>query len=442
MISPERGRAMRKVAAGSVILPGLLNAVGAQTPVAHEPQSLSERLKAVQEYQRQQIKAARDAGKMPNGREILKAKTELARKYAARFKVEDAHGADLILLAKLYQEAEEIDLALTAINKRLAESDLTPPLRAEALLEAAQTALASPVKEENVGKAERYVAELDSMTDEFIKQKLNAHGRLGGYYSYADIDEKNLDHHNAILALIGKLNQDERKAFDNVKFGAYQAIALVNANRGEPGKAIEILKQAQAELSDAQFSKQWAEQSIALYSLVGKAGAPINGDYWLNAAPETRQVDLRGHVTLIQFTAHWCGPCRKSYPAMLKFHERFNKDGLEVMLATQLYGYFEDSQELKPEAEIEADRKYYIERHKIPFKISVQARPERAKEGKVVSGADLNESNYFVGGIPQIVLLDKQGIVRQILIGWDPANESRVTRLIEKLLKEPSTAIK
>ena len=39
---------MPKVAAVSVILLGLLNAAGAQTPVAHEPQSLSERLKAVQ----------------------------------------------------------------------------------------------------------------------------------------------------------------------------------------------------------------------------------------------------------------------------------------------------------------------------------------------------------------------------------------------------------
>src|SRR5262249_18849136 len=120
---------MRKVAAVSVILLGLLNAVGAQTPVAHEPQSLSERLKAVQEYQRQQIKGAGAGGKMPKGGEILKAKPELARKYAARFKVEDAHGADLILLAKVYEEAEEIALALTAINNRLAESDLPPPLR-------------------------------------------------------------------------------------------------------------------------------------------------------------------------------------------------------------------------------------------------------------------------------------------------------------------------
>ncbi len=432
---------MHKLTAVSVVLLGLLNAAVAQTPVAPEPQSASECLKAIQEYQRQQIKAARDAGKTLNNREILKAKTELAQKYAARFKVEDVKGAELIPLAGLYQGAQQIDLAFAAINKRLAESDLAPPLRAEALLQGADVALASPVREENLGKAERYAAELDSMPDEFIKQKLDAHSRLGGYYSYADIDEKNLEHHKTILSLVEKLSQDERKKLGSLPFNAYRAIALVNANRGEPGKAIEILKQAQAELGDAKFVKQMADQNIALYSLIGKAGPPIKGDYWFNAPPETKQVDLRGRVTLIQFTAHWCGPCRKSYPAMLKFHEKFARDGLEVMLATQLYGFFEDSRDLEPDAEMEANRKYYIDHHKIPFKISVQSRPERTKLG-AISGVDVNESKYFVNGIPQIVLLDKQGIVRQILIGWDPANESRVTRLIEELLKEPSTAMK
>jgi thiol-disulfide isomerase/thioredoxin len=428
---------MRKLIAISIVLVGLLNPVVAQTPVAQEPQLLSECLNAVQEYQRRQINMARDAGKRPNNREILKAKTELAQKFAARFKLEKVEGPDLILLARLYQEAEQIDLAFNALNKRLTESDLTPPLRAETLLSATQTALASPVKEENVRRAESCVAELDSMPDKFIKQKLEAHSRLGGYYSYADIDEKNLDHHNAILGLIGKLSQEERKVFNNAKINAYQSIALVKANRGAADQAIETLKQARAEFSGSQNVVKSLDKAIELYSLVGKAGAPIKGDFWINAPPETRQVDLRGRVTLIQFTAHWCGPCRKSYPAMLKFHEQFSKDGLEVMLATQLYGYFEDSQELKPEAEMEANRKYYIERHKIPFKISVQARPERTKDGVGVSGEESNESKYFVGGIPQIVLLDKRGVVRQILIGWDPANESRVTQLIEKLLKEP-----
>jgi hypothetical protein len=38
------------------------------------------------------------------------------------------------------------------------------------------------------------------------------------------------------------------------------------------------------------------------------------------------------------------------------------------------------------------------------------------------------------------VLLDKQGIVRLVLIGWDPANEARVTNLIGQLLEETAVA--
>jgi hypothetical protein len=47
-----------------------------------------------------------------------------------------------------------------------------------------------------------------------------------------------------------------------------------------------------------------------------------------------------------------------------------------------------------------------------------------------------NEGKYFVGVFPQHVLLDKRGIVRQILFGWGAANETRLTRMIEQLLQE------
>jgi hypothetical protein len=107
-------------------------------------------------------------------------------------------------------------------------------------------------------------------------------------------------------------------------------------------------------------------------------------------------------------------------------------------MATELYGYFDRREDLKPEEEVAADRDYYIEHHKLPFKIAVESKM-RTSEGK--PAAEQSESNsmkYIVGGIPQIVLLDKQGVVRQILIGWDPANEARMTKLIEELLKEPA----
>lgn len=103
-------------------------------------------------------------------------------------------------------------------------------------------------------------------------------------------------------------------------------------------------------------------------------------------------------------------------------------------MATELYGYFDGRQDLKPEEEMAANREYYIERYKLPFKIAVE--PQLDPAGRTAAARETNQGKYFLGGVPQSVLLDKQGIVRQILIGWDPANETRLTKQIERLLKD------
>jgi RecB family endonuclease NucS len=50
----------------------------------------------------------------------------------------------------------------------------------------------------------------------------------------------------------------------------------------------------------------------------------------------------------------------------------------------------------------------------------------------------MNEDRYKVGGIPQIVVVDKQGKIRLIVVGWDPAAEACLNRLVERLLAEPT----
>ena len=404
------------------------------------PQSVQECLTAVRAYPNQQLKAARDAGKKPDYREITKAKTDLARQYAAQFRAEELSGKDLLLLAQLYQEAEQFDLAEETILKSLVSPSLSQSEKADAFVAGVNIAVSKDPTAEKLKQAEAYVAALDAMGNEVCKQQIRAHARLGGYYSYADIDALNLLHHEKILALLKMLKPEDKKEFSFLPANSYSSIALVHANRGDTTKAIAVLQQGKAELTDPQQSK-YLEDAIQRYSLIGNVGASLQGDYWLNTPAETKQLELPGKVTLIQFTAHWCVPCKKSYPAMMKYHNQYAKAGLRVVFSTELYGFFEKQQDLKPEAEMAANRGYYLEHYKIPFPVAVQKSPERKPNEP--PAAQLNGTQYRVGGIPQIVLLDRAGVVRLVMVGWDPANEERTTRLIETLLNEaPKTAQK
>jgi hypothetical protein len=57
-------------------------------------------------------------------------------------------------------------------------------------------------------------------------------------------------------------------------------------------------------------------------------------------------------------------------------------------------------------------------------------------DGKPVYQRDPNDDHYRVGGIPQIQLIDKHGTIRLMMVGYDDANEEKLAKLIEGLLKE------
>lgn len=257
--------------------------------------------------------------------------------------------------------------------------------------------------EESVKLGETLIGQIDALSNAVLKQKISAHSHMAGYYAYVDIDDKNLEHHAAMLKLINELPANEPNSYSSWRGAAYQRIALVHANRGKTDAALKTLRQAKAELGADGF-----DRDIARYSLVGQMGAPLKGKHWINAAPETKEIDVQGRVTLIQFTAHWCGPCRKSYPAMLKFHQQFHERGLNVMMATQLYGFFGDRQDLKPDDEMAANREYYVEHHKIPFKrwkprlkAQIERRPRRGRTRTTTStsSAGSRKSCSWIGKV-------------------------------------------
>jgi thiol-disulfide isomerase/thioredoxin len=432
---------MQKGISFTIVYALLMIAANAGTLQQPEPQTVAECLQAVQRYTPRQEEAARIAGQKPNFRAYEAQAKELARQYAARFELQKLSGSDLLTLALLYVEAGEYELARTATRRRLDEANLGAGDRAEALATTVVVITKGAPGVEDLRLAEEFTAQLDALSDAALKHKIAAHKRLAGHYNSNDMEEEKLLMHDAaILKLVAQLPPEERDKYARQNLSVYGRLATTYANRGLIEKALETCRQGGEEAlrQGRPEARTSYDRCIERYSLIGRPGAPLKGLYWLNVAPETKQLDLRGRVTLLQFTAHWCAPCRKSYPALLKINRQFKERGLDVVLSTQLYGYFAERQDLKPEEELAAIREYYVEHYKLPFRIAVEPQFDLSDKTAAAGAAwrETNEGKYFGGGYPRSVLFDKQGIVREILIGWDPASEARLFNMIERLLKD------
>jgi thiol-disulfide isomerase/thioredoxin len=208
-------------------------------------------------------------------------------------------------------------------------------------------------------------------------------------------------------------------------------MAEVLAGQGKNPEALDYLERAPRELPEVAGVEQQLASELSRYKQVGTEAAPIVAKFWLNPVADTLQ--LKGKVTLVEFTAHWCGPCRESYPGLKRLEARFKGKPFQVALATEIYGSFEGRQVDKP-VEIEADRGYYVEHHgfDVPVAINESARDEEGNE----SAEPSLFQRYQVGGIPQIHIIDKRGVHRLIMVGYDDANEEKLAAFIAKLLAE------
>lgn len=176
------------------------------------------------------------------------------------------------------------------------------------------------------------------------------------------------------------------------------------------------------------------EAARAHLALVGQQGPLPETDAWLNGAPLAAR-DLAGKVVLLDFWAVWCGPCIATFPHLREWHEKFADKGLVIVGVTHYYNYDWDEQanRIKPEKDLSHERECaatekFLAFHNLKHRIAVIDRDAKFDE------------NYLVRGIPQAVLLDRQGKVRLIRVGSGPKNAKDLERMIEALLAEPPAA--
>lgn len=122
--------------------------------------------------------------------------------------------------------------------------------------------------------------------------------------------------------------------------------------------------------------------------------------------------DYAGKVLYIDFWASWCGPCRKSLPALNELYGDLQERGLEV-LAVNL-------------DESKADMDRFLEKYPVDYRI-------------VQDPQGINPKVYGIPGLPTAYIVDRSGTVQAVHIGFKKNDKERLRTALEALLDQPAS---
>jgi len=168
---------------------------------------------------------------------------------------------------------------------------------------------------------------------------------------------------------------------------------------GTPATAIAVNRRGVIRVLDpeallAQIPTRGRDLFEPAFALPDLAGKPVRLD------------DYRGKVTLVNFWASWCEPCRAEFPHMAELYRDFNRKDFDIAAIS------DDVSDSKMRA--------FVAEFRPPFPILV--------------GRGNMKAAYHYRGLPYSVLLDKRGRIIERIFGF--GGESEFRHLRETIAKE------
>jgi len=122
-----------------------------------------------------------------------------------------------------------------------------------------------------------------------------------------------------------------------------------------------------------------------------------------------RLSELRGNVVLINFWASWCGPCRQEMPLLDELYTQYKPLGFTILGVN----VEEDS----------AQAKDLLKKIPVSFPVLFDNENKVSKLYKVVA-------------MPSTVIVDRDGNMRYVHLGYQPGYEQRYQDQVRELVRE------
>src|SRR2546421_3495481 len=353
--------------------------------------------------------------KMPYDRQIeekiKKEQRELAATYAKTLTTRKLEGKDVYYLGLLYNLSRDFDNALESMRRFLKEN---PNASGEPAQNARAIIVIQAAKKNLLPEAEAHLTEYAANQPQVTEDLYSLENWVAAGY----LNTKDYEHalpHGQQMWETAKLSAKDLRLYTRDARLNDAAVMFseiyVKLNRKADALAIaRELRSIALSFPSGNLYKLALRRMIQidpnagdLFS-VNDATAPVStapeikANEWLDHAP-TDLATLRGKVVLLDFWAHWCGPCRATFPKFEKWHQSYKDKGLVILGMTTYYGHAEGKQLTKPQ-ELDYLRDFK-KRFSMPY-------------GVAVSEAEDNERNYGISSIPTTFLIDRQGRVRFI----------------------------
>ena len=117
-----------------------------------------------------------------------------------------------------------------------------------------------------------------------------------------------------------------------------------------------------------------------------------------------------GRVTYVDFWASWCGPCRLSLPALNRLSKDFDTADFGVVAISVDY--------------VDEDALDFLKRYPVDYPVAID------KTGN--TGRD-----FAVAGMPSGYLIGRDGLIREVHVGFRKGDEAFLRQQIQALISDP-----